>query len=302
MKAVAAATLSLLAAACATPDATQRSYAPVTVGVIGLNDFHGNLEPPKTSIQAPGATPEETVRVPAGGVAYLASAVARLRAANANSVVVSAGDMIGASPIASAVFLDEPTVLAMNLVGVDFNAVGNHEFDKGSAELLRMQKGGCEKHTGRQPCALEPFPGAKFRFLAANVGTSDGGTLLPAYSIRAFGRGRNQVKIGFIGLTTRATPSLVTPAGVLGLTFRDEAETINALVPKLKAEGADAIVVLIHEGLATKVGYNDHSCGGVAGDLLPILAKLDPRVDLVVSGHTHNAYICDYAQIDAKRP
>lgn len=298
----AAALLSLLAAACATPAAVDQAAAPVRVGIVGLNDFHGNLEPPKTSIQAPGETPEQTVRVPAGGVAYLASAVSRLRAANANSIVVSAGDMIGASPIASAVFLDEPAVLAMNLVGVELNAVGNHEFDKGSAELLRMQKGGCEKNTGRQPCALEPFSGAKFRYLAANVATADGGTLFPAYAIRTFGKGRSRVKIGFIGLTTKETPSLVTPTGVAGLTFRDEAETINALVPRLKAEGADAVVVLIHEGLSTKVGYNDKSCAGVAGDLLAILARLDPRVDLVVSGHTHNAYICDYSKIDAKRP
>jgi 5'-nucleotidase len=301
MKAVAAAVLSLVVVACTTPG-VDKAASPVTVGVIGLNDFHGNLEPPKSSIQAPAAAPGETVRVPAGGVAYLASAVARLRAANPHSVVVSAGDMIGASPIASAVFLDEPTILAMNLVGVDLNAVGNHEFDKGSAELLRMQNGGCDKNTGRQPCALEPFPGAKFRYLAANVATADGGTLFPAYSLRTFGKGRARVKIGFIGLTTKATPSLVTPSGVTGLTFRDEAETINALVPKLKAEGADAIVILIHEGLGTKVGYNDKSCGGVAGDLLDILAKLDPRVDLVVSGHTHNAYVCDYGQIDSKRP
>jgi 5'-nucleotidase len=275
--------------------------APVEVKLIAFNDFHGNLEPPKQAIDAPRRE-EGSVRVPAGGAAWLASAIARLRSANPNHVVVSAGDMIGASPLVSAVFLDEPTIHAMNLIGVDYEAVGNHEFDKGRAELLRMQKGGCEKLTPRQPCALEPFPGARFRFLAANVLTEDGTPLFPATALRSFGKGRGRVRIGFIGLTLKETPTLVTPSGVAGLTFADEAETINALVPKLRAEGADAIVVLIHQGLSTKVGYDDKGCEGVDGDLLPILARLDPAVDLVVSGHTHNAYICDYGRIDPSRP
>ncbi|HYD36925.1 MAG TPA: bifunctional metallophosphatase/5'-nucleotidase, partial [Allosphingosinicella sp.] len=266
-----------------------------------INDFHGNLEPPKQGVDAPRRE-EGSVRVPAGGAAWLASAIAKLREANPNNVVVSAGDMIGASPLVSAVFLDEPTIHAMNLIGVDFNAVGNHEFDKGREELLRMQKGGCEKHTAREPCAVEPFPGARFSFLAANVLTESGSTLFPGHGIRSFGSGRGRVEVGFIGLTLKETPTLVTPAGVAGLAFADEADTINALVPKLRAEGADAIVVLIHQGLSTKVGYNDKGCEGVDGDLLPILARLDPAVDVVVSGHTHNAYVCDYGRIDPTRP
>jgi 5'-nucleotidase len=296
---LATAALLLALGGCATTQ--PRGAAPVEVKLIAFNDFHGNLEPPKQSIEAPRRE-EGSVRVPAGGAAWLASAIARLRSANPNNVVVSAGDMIGASPLVSAVFLDEPTIHAMNLIRVDFNAVGNHEFDKGRDELLRMQKGGCAKYTARQPCALEPFPGASFRFLAANVRTEDGSTLFPAYGFRTFGTGRGRVRIGFIGLTLKEAATLVTPAGVAGLTFADEAETINALVPKLRSEGADAIVVLIHQGLSTKVGYDDKDCGGVDGDLLPILAKLDPAVDLVVSGHTHNAYICDYGRIDPARP
>jgi 5'-nucleotidase len=295
---LAAAFLLALGGCATTP--SQR-VAPVEVKIIAFNDFHGNLEPPKQAIDAPRRE-DGAVRVPAGGAAWLAAAIAQLRSANPNNVVISAGDMIGASPLVSAVFLDEPTIHAMNLIKVDFNAVGNHEFDKGRDELLRMQKGGCEKHTARQPCALEPFPGASFRFLAANVLTENGSTLFPASALRSFGKGRSRVRIGFIGLTLRETPNLVTPAGVAGLTFADEAGTINALVPKLRAEGADAIVVLIHQGLSTRVGYDDKDCGGVDGDLLPILAKLDPAVDLVVSGHTHNAYICDYGRIDPTRP
>jgi 5'-nucleotidase len=284
---------------CATAEA--RTAATVEVEVIAFNDFHGNLEPPRQSVEAPRHE-QGSVRVPAGGAAWPASAIGRLRAAHPHHVVVSAGDMIGTSPIVSGAFLDEPTILAMNMIGIDFNAVGNHEFDRGRQELLRMQQGGCEKYTARQPCAVEPFPGARFRFLAANVLTEDGSPLFPSHGLRSFGKGRGRVTVGFIGLTLRETRILVTPAGVAGLTFADEAETINALVPKLRAEGADAIVVVIHQGLSTKGGYNDKGCEGVDGDLLPILARLDPAVDLVVSGHTHNAYVCDHGRIDPARP
>jgi 5'-nucleotidase len=274
---------------------------PVRVKLIAINDFHGNLEMPRLTIDHPEAGPGAS-RVPAGGAAYLASAVAALRRETPNSLVVSAGDMIGGSPLSSALFLDEPTIHAMNLIGLDFNAVGNHEFDRGRAELLRMQNGGCEKHTRREPCAVEPFSGARFAFLAASTVTANGETLLPAYAIRSFAKGAFEVKVGIIGLTLKDTPTLVTPAGVEGLTFRDEAETVNALVPRLKAEGADAIVVLIHQGIYPRRGYNDKSCEGFTGDLMPILNRLDPAVDVVVSGHTHRAYVCDYGRINPARP
>lgn len=294
--------LMLALAGCTTPGTPDRAATPVTVQVLAFNDFHGALEPPRVAVPATSADGRE-VQVPAGGAAYLASAIARLRARNPNTLVISAGDLISASPLVSAAFLDEPTILAMNLIGLDFNAVGNHEFDRGRAELLRMQNGGCEQLAVRTPCALDPdFPGARFRFLAANVVTERGDTLFPAYAVRSFGVGAAQVRIGIIGLTLRATPTHVTPAGVAGLSFGDEADAINGLIPRLRAEGADAIVVAIHQGLSTDVGYNDHSCAGVDGELLPILARLDPSVDLVVSGHTHNAYVCDYGRIDPVRP
>jgi 5'-nucleotidase len=291
-----------LLSACATPRTAGQPAGRVAVKIIALNDFHGALEPPKLAVPAKGPA-GEAVRVPAGGAAYLASAVARLKARNLNNLVVAAGDLTSASPFVSSQFLDEPTVLAMNMIGLDLNAVGNHEFDRGPDELKRLQQGGCVQHTGRKPCRVDPtFPGASFRYLAANVRTPDGSTLFPGTAIRTVGKGRRKVSIGFIGLTLRTTPSLVVPANVATLTFADEADTINALVPQLRAQGASAIVVLIHQGLYTKVGYNDRSCGGVSGDLLPILAKLDPAVDLVVSGHTHRAYVCDYGTIDAARP
>ncbi len=290
----------LALASVGTKAEAQRRPAPVRVNIIAFNDFHGALEPPRMAMTAPG--PGGDVRVPAGGVAYFASAVRRLRAANPNSVVVSAGDLISASPLISAEFLDEPTILAMNLVGLDFSAVGNHEFDRGRQELLRMQNGGCQRFTTRRPCRLDRFPGARFRILAANVRTENGQTLFPASALRSFGTGRNRVRVGFIGLTLRDTSTLVTPTGISGLTFGDEAEAINTAARQLRAQGADAIVVLIHQGLSTEVGYNDHSCRGVSGDLLPVLARLDRSIDVVVSGHTHHSYICDYGRIDASRP
>ncbi|HEU0044132.1 bifunctional metallophosphatase/5'-nucleotidase [Sphingomonas sp.] len=287
---------------CATPRLGERPAAPIAVKIIALNDFHGALEPPGQSVPVTGPS-GETVNVPAGGAAHLASAVARLKARNPNNLVVAAGDLTSASPFVSSQFLDEPSILALNLIGLDLNAVGNHEFDRGPDELKRLQGGGCAKHTARVPCRVDPtFPGASFRYLAANVRTADGRTLFPATAIRTVGMGKRTARIGFIGLTLRTTPSLVVPTAVATLTFDDEAKTINALVPKLKAQGADAVVVLIHQGLYTKVGYNDKSCGGVSGDLLPILAQLDPAVDLVVSGHTHRAYVCDYGAIDPTRP
>src|SRR3712207_2250938 len=256
LTAAAAALIAL--SGCAAPLAKRAGSEPVAVKIIAFNDFHGNLEPPQRSVETPAPGPG-ALRVPAGGAAYLASAVDALRAKNPNNAVVSAGDLIGGSPLTSSLFLDEPTVLAMNLIGLDFNAAGNHEFDRGRAELLRMQNGGCAKNTfSHEPCRLDSeFPGAGFGFLAGNTLTETGQPLLPAYRIKTFGEGAATVRVAFIGLTLKRTASLVTPAGIRGLTFADEADTVNALVPRLKAEGAEAIVVLIHQGGETGGGYND---------------------------------------------
>lgn len=263
---------------------------PIEVQILAFNDFHGNIESPKLAVPALDSNGRE-VQVRAGGVAYLAGALEKLRRGHPYSITVSAGDLIGASPLASAWFLDEPTIHAMNALGLQLNAAGNHEFDRGANELLRMQRGGCRKYTGRKPCALEPFHGARFRFLAANVLRQDGSTIFPATAIRQF----DPVKIGFIGMTLKETAVLATPSGVAGLRFADEAATANALVPKLKAQGADAIVLLIHQG-GYLTPYYDRSCKGLTGPILPILDKLDPAISVVVSGHTHNAYICDIAE------
>lgn len=278
-----------LLAACAGPMAS-RPTAPVTVGIAAINDFHGNIEPPKQAVTLADGR-GGSVAVPAGGAAWLASAIDSIRARYPNHLTVSAGDLISASPIASSLYLDEPAIGAMNRIGLEFNAVGNHEFDRGRAELLRMQNGGCERHAARAPCQLERFAGARFRFLSASARTEDGRTLFPATGLKRFGA----VAVGVIGLTLKTTPTLVSPDGVKGLTFGDEAEAINAAVPKLKGEGADAVVVLIHQGGRTAPSGDPSSCPDLAGDIRPILDRLDPGVDVVVSGHTHAAYVCDYA-------
>ncbi|MFM9967649.1 MAG: bifunctional metallophosphatase/5'-nucleotidase [Burkholderiales bacterium] len=290
----------LSACGLVTQDDAQGPSGIVEVRLIGFNDFHGNLEPISINVPDASGTP---VAVPAGGAAYFASAIASLKAANPNHAVISAGDLISASPLVSALFLDEPTIEAMNLIGIDFNAVGNHEFDRGQAELLRMQHGGCAKHTAREPCqGSGNFPGANFAFLAANTVKSDGRTLFPATAMKNFTSGSHTVKIGFIGLTLKGTPASVTPTGVAGLTFADEAQTANALIPGLREAGAQAIVVVIHEGGYPTGGFNNSDCRGMTGGIVPILDKLDPSVDVVITGHTHRAYVCDYADVDPAKP
>jgi 5'-nucleotidase len=290
--------LAMLAACATVPrSASAPVMAPVEVGIVAINDFHGNLEPPHQSVLAPDGQ-GGSVAVPAGGAAYLASAIESVRAKYPNHLTVSAGDMIGASPIASSLFLDEPAIEVMNRIGIDFNAVGNHEFDRGPDELKRMAHGGCAKWTERTPCALEPFRGAQFPFLAANTHTADGRTLFPGTALRSFGSGAGKVTVGLIGVTLKGTGDLSTAESRAKLTWADEADTVNAAVPGLKAAGADAVVLLIHQGGRTKIDApakpDPNGCDGLYGDILPILDRLDPRVDLVVSAHTHWAYICEY--------
>jgi 5'-nucleotidase len=256
----------------------------VQVQILGINDFHGNLEPPPGSsgrIMLPDMT-----TVDAGGAIHLAAHVAALRAQNPNTVVVSAGDLIGASPLLSGLFHDEPTIEAMNLIGLELNGVGNHEFDEGSSELLRMQHGGCSPIDGCQDGTF--FAGASFRFLAANVfvNPDEGKTLFPPYEIREF----EGVSVAFIGMTLEGTPSIVTPIGVSGLVFQDEVDTVNALVPELQAMGIEAIVVLLHEGGYPTGFYNE--CPGISGPIVDIATNMTDAVDVIVSGHTHQAYNC----------
>lgn len=287
-----AAVAALTLGACATTPrpAQPTAQAPVEIQILAFNDFHGNLEPPSPVEVTEADGTKRTIQT--GGVANLAGALSGLRAGQPNSVTVSAGDTIGAAPLISANYLDEPTISAMNLLGLEFNSVGNHEFDRGSDELKRMQSGGCVKFTRREPCAVEPFGGAKFRYLAANVIQADGTTVFPATGVKRFQTSAGPITLGFIGMTLRGTANLVTPSGVKGLTFADEAATANALVPNLKAEGADAIILLIHQGGKLPTFTAGNGCDGLYGAILDILPKLDPAITTVVSGHTHWAYVC----------
>ena len=258
------------------------------VKLITFNDFHGYIKAGEGSSSNPG-------------VARFSTRIQALKAANPMHAVVSAGDMIGASPLTSALFKDEPTIEAMNRIGIDFNAVGNHEFDEGKAELLRMQRGGNHPTDPFSGLGLPQdqrngrFAGARFDFLAANVTeASTGKTLLPAYGVKDFLGNR----VAFIGMTLEGTPTIVSPSGVAGLQFADEADTVNALIPQLRAQGIKSVVVLIHEG-----GFGTGSlasCSGVSGPIVDIVARLDAEVDLVVTGHTHQAYNCLLNNRDGK--
>lgn len=296
-----------LLAACAGPQATtppaagpQASAAqggsPVDVGIIAINDFHGALEPPRAAVLAPGAD-GKAIPVPAGGAAWLASAVDAIKAEHPDNVVVAAGDLTSASQLASSLHLDEPAIGVMNRIGLEFNAVGNHEFDRGWKELQRLQNGGCEQNTRIRPCQLEQFAGAHFKYLSASTFKADGTTLFPATGLKTFGSGASRVTVGFVGLSLRSVPTLVSPDGIKGLTFGDEAEAINRAIPLLRSEGADAVVVLIHQGGKTTPGDPD-GCDDLTGDIRPILDRLNPGVDLVVSGHTHWQYVCRYKGAD----
>ena len=256
------------------------------IQILGLNDFHGQLEPvPATSSGGRiGATP-------AGGVEYLATHVRELRSTNPNTLFVSAGDLIGATPLISALFHDEPTIEAFNLMGLDYNGVGNHEFDEGVDELLRMQQGGC--HPVDDCIDGDPFHGAEFQMLAANVAYKDTGeTIFPPYAIHHFAG----VKIAIVGMTLEGTPSIVSPAGISHVDFFDEADSVNALVPQLQRQGIETIIVLLHEGGSVTGGLTEttiNQCNNPTGALPPIVERMHPAIDVVVTGHTNWAVNCE---------
>ena len=286
------------------------------VQLLAINDFHGNLEPntPGTITYCcemdtnPAVNKQVAVRRATGGIAYLGTLVKQLRDRNSNTITVGAGDLIGASPLISGLFHDEPAIEAMNALGLQVTGVGNHEFDEGLDELYRMQFGGCVASDPTTCATGSPFSGALFKYLAANVffeGTDE--TVFPPYKIVKV----DNAKIAFIGLTLEGTPLIVTPTAVEGLEFRPEIQTINTLVEKLRSdEGVRAFVVLLHQGGQQSAPFSNagkfpgfaagfadvNGCENLVGDIAPIVKGLSPLVDVVVSAHTHQPYVCpDYA-------
>jgi len=284
--AVAAVSLAAVGVAAAPAAAGPAAPPTTTVRLIGLNDFHGNLQPPTGSsgrvVLANGTT------VDAGGAAYVATHVRQLEAAASGSLVLSGGDNIGASPLASALFHDEPTIEFLNSIGTSASAVGNHELDEGYAELNRISDGGCHPIDGCQ--FHNPYPGADFPFLASNITFESSG--LPAtqpYTIETV----NGMPIGIIGATLRDLPTIVSAEGIRGLAFGDEATAINKASATLQKLGVKAQVVVIHQGDSTVGANGPNDCNLAAGGALSAInAGVSPNVDAIISGHTHTQYNC----------
>ncbi|MFD7134202.1 bifunctional metallophosphatase/5'-nucleotidase [Streptomyces sp. NPDC059894] len=265
------------------------------VQLLSFNDLHGNLEPPSgssgrvTETQADGTTKT----IDAGGVEYLATHLRQAREGNAYSITAAGGDMVGASPLVSGLFHDEPTIEALNELDLDVTSVGNHEFDEGATELARLQNGGCHPTDG---CYTdETFEGADFPYLAANVlDEKTGKPVLKPYWVWK----KKDVKIGFIGVTLEDTPGIVSAEGVKGLKFQDEVETINKYAKVLQRQGVKSIVALVHEGgqpASASYNYDCDSPGagdGISGPIVDIAKNITPQVDALVTGHTHAAYAC----------
>lgn len=294
--AVLAATAGVLTAAPAGASIFHHGNRTVDVQLLSFNDLHGNLEAPQgSSGTVTEDQPDGTKKViPAGGMEYLASALRTARQGHEYSITAAAGDMIGASPLMSGLFHDEPTIEALNKLKLDATSVGNHEFDEGKAELQRMQRGGCHPKDGCFEKGKK-FRGADFPYLAANVTEEKTGKqILKPYTIWR----HKGVKIGIIGLTLKGTPDVVTAEGVKGLKFADEVETINKYANELDRKGVKAIVTLVHEGGMPASGSYNYDCNtpgagaGISGPIVDIAKKVTPKVDALITGHTHQAYNC----------
>ncbi len=281
----------LVAFVLALAPARAQPAEPARVRLIAFNDFHGHLLPDDLTVAVPH--PVDAGRMLAlrsGGAAFLATLVSELRRQQPASVVISSGDLVGASPLESALFRDEPTIEVMNEIGVDMNAVGNHEFDQGVAELQRLAYGGCASTPrGELATCAHPagrYEGARFPFLAANVVDRDGRTLFAPYLIKTL----DGVRVGFIGVVTRSTPGIVMPRGIAGWRFRTEAAALNRYAADLQAQGVHAIVAIVHEG--GEAGGGIDGCVDPRGEIFDIVRKLDSAIDVVLSAHTHRAYNC----------
>jgi 5'-nucleotidase len=277
----AAAALATVAVTSAPASATQTT----DVRIITFNDLHGNLEPPAGS--SGRVTRSDGSTVDAGGAAYLATHVKQLQSQVRNSMVLSAGDNVGASPVISALFHDEPTIDFLNMLGVKASVVGNHEFDEGYQELLRMQFGGCNKTDGCQ--FRSSYDGAKFPILGSNVYFTNGLPALLPFTVQFSGG----VPIGVIGATLKDLPTVVTPAAIKGLKFGDEVQAINRTANLLDALGVKSQVVLLHQGDGTEANSGPDDCKlQPNGPAATIAKNVSPKVDAIFTGHSHQQYNC----------
>lgn len=284
--------LALAAAGCATPGHGPSLREPITLNLVAINDFHGNLESSKyTYTSATGQS--ETLR--AGGIEALSGALAAWRQEDKDLLFIGAGDLIGASPALSSMWADEPSIEAMNLLGLRVSSVGNHEFDQGRKELLRQQHGGCDSPRPNKACKLAPdFKGARFTYLAANVlDKVTGKPFMPAYRIETV----KGVKVGIVGVVLQDTASVAMSSAIAGLDFIGEAEAINRTLPQMRAEGAQVILALVHEGGRTDESPEQPDCKGLTGGVVDIVKALDPAIRLVITGHSHQGYLC---QVDGR--
>lgn len=238
--------------------------APVKVQLLGLNDLHGQLDT-DTKLTVNDQS------VLAGSMEYTAAAIKQREATNKNTLLVHAGDMIGGSPLVSALFQDEPTVEVLEAMGMDVGTLGNHEFDEGIAELQRMITG------GDHPKGTAGYDGMNFPLVAANAYDKSTGKLITApYVIKEVG-GK---KIGFIGVVTQETPDMIVTKGNENLQITDEAEAINTYTAELKSQGIEAIVVLAHNP-TIQDGYAD------GFDASKIAENVDDEVDVIFAAHNH---------------
>jgi 5'-nucleotidase len=258
------------------------------IQLVTLNDFHGNLEASKYTWDSVAGGGERVIQ--AGGIDTLGAALQAWRKQDPELLLVGAGDLIGASPAMSAMWADEPTIGAMNLLGLRATSVGNHEFDQGRIELLRQQKGGCDSPRPDKACKFDgTYDGAKFQYLAANViDMKTRKPVLPAYKIET----AHDVKVGFIGTVLRDTAEAALASGIAGLDFVDEADAINRQLPELRKQGVGVFVVLIHQGGRTTDKFDQQDCANLAGPIVDVVKRLDPSIRLVISGHSHRGYLC----------
>ncbi len=280
--------ITALAAACFLTACATRPAAPVEINLVGLNDFHGHLD--ATKFEYTSAADSMPRSHPAGGIDNVAAAVQAWRKLDKDLLFVGAGDLVGASPAMSSMWADEPTIEALGMAGLLASSVGNHEFDKGRAELMRQQNGGCVSVRPDKACQFAPqFKGAAFSWLAANVlGTSTGKPFLPAYRVATV----KGVKVGLIGAVLRDAASVVLASGIVGLSFVDEVEAINKVIPELRAQGVKVFVLMIHEGGQTSEPFDKPDCTELQGPIVGIVKRLDPAIRLIISGHTHKGFQC----------